>query len=125
VNFNPDPLNPYDLTTGAAYEMFLLELSQSGPLPAATKVPPAARAPTQPLLPGPRQPILQPPQTTDLDLPSAAKVAVFVGEAPDVPTGSAAEDWFFANLTHAGVKQEITNLGAIEFADEFEIMLGS
>ena len=125
VNFNPDPLNPYDQTTGAAYEMFLLELSQSGPLPAAIKVPPAARAPTQPLLPGPTQPILQPPQTTDLDLPSAANVAVFAGEAPGVPTGSAAEDWFFANLTHTGVKQEITNLGAIEFADEFEIMLGS
>ncbi|MBI3409088.1 MAG: hypothetical protein HY040_12130 [Planctomycetes bacterium] len=54
-----------------------------------------------------------------VDGPSAT---VFDDLARDVLTGSAGLDWFFANLD-SGVRDRITDLCAIEFADDLDFIL--
>jgi len=52
-----------------------------------------------------------------------ADVTVFNDVAADVLTGSAGQDWFFANLD-SGVKDKITDLSASEFAVDLDFILG-
>lgn len=54
----------------------------------------------------------------------AATTTVFDDGAEDVLTGSAGQDWFFANLTGSGVRDRITDLGAAEFAIDLDFILG-
>jgi hypothetical protein len=51
-----------------------------------------------------------------------ADVSVFDDGAADVMTGSAGQDWFFANLD-SGVKDKITDLSASEFANDLDFIL--
>jgi Ca2+-binding RTX toxin-like protein len=53
----------------------------------------------------------------------AATTTVFDDGAEDVLTGSAGSDWFFANLSGAGVKDKVTDLSAKEFATDLDVIL--
>jgi hypothetical protein len=55
--------------------------------------------------------------------PSHGPVTVFDDDAADVLTGSAGIDWFFANL-ESGVLDKITDLHALEFADDLDFIQG-
>jgi hypothetical protein len=61
-------------------------------------------------------------------LPSHGPVTVFDDGAADVLTGSAGIDWFFANLDGDGdpsvTKDKITDLHALEFADDLDFIQG-
>ena len=52
-----------------------------------------------------------------------ASATVFDDGAADVLTGSAGQDWFFANLD-TGVRDRITDLGAREFANDIDFIVG-
>jgi Ca2+-binding RTX toxin-like protein len=50
-------------------------------------------------------------------------VTVFDDGAEDKLTGSAGQDWFFANLEGTGVRDRVTDLHAAEFADDLDFIL--
>ncbi len=54
----------------------------------------------------------------------AATTTVFDDGDEDVLTGSAGQDWFFANLVGTGVKDRITDLSASEFANDLKFIYG-
>lgn len=48
---------------------------------------------------------------------------VWEDDAKDVLTGSAGQDWFFANLGSDGVRDKVTDLHADEFAADLAWIL--
>lgn len=55
---------------------------------------------------------------------SVATTTVFDDGAADVLTGSAGQDWLFANLLGTGVKDKVTDLSAAEFANDLTFIQG-
>jgi len=53
----------------------------------------------------------------------AATTTVFDDGSQDTLTGSAGQDWFFANLLGTGAKDKITDLSAAEFANDLTFIL--
>ncbi len=54
--------------------------------------------------------------------PTAAQATVFDDGSADVLTGSAGQDWFWANVEGAGLRDKITDLSAAEFANDLNFI---